>query len=73
MRQGPPPATATAEVPPSSPRVAYAQLSAPAGTGVDNSQRSTAAKADRAMNDPYTSGSMFPPLARHAVKEPEFP
>ncbi|WP_335937395.1 hypothetical protein [Streptomyces sp. PTD5-9] len=63
VRQRPPPATETAELPPSSPMEAYAQLSAPAGAGVDNSQRSTTAAVSRAMSDPYTSRSMFRPFA----------
>lgn len=47
---------------------AYAQLSAAAGAGVLSSQSRATAAVSRPMSDPYTTGSMFRPLAGHAVR-----
>jgi len=65
-KQLPSPLTATAVPPSSSPMDAYAQLSAIAGVGAVSSQVSASAAASRQMSDPYTRGSMFRAVRRHA-------
>lgn len=64
--QSPPPATATAVLPPSGPTTATAQASAVAGCGTAISQTSAAAVESRPMRDAYTTGSLIHDVRRHA-------
>lgn len=72
-KQLPSPLTATAMPPSPSPMDAYAQLSAAAGVGAVSSQVSASAAASRQKSDPYTTGSMFRAVRRHAGPPPDSP